>query len=207
MKLDSLAKRIEIERKKRNITQRNLALRTNISNATISRIENGLITMPDTATLDKIANFFNVSVDYLLGNSDDLKAKIKGIKIPVLGVIPAGIPIEAVEHIIDYEEITPEMAKSGEFFGLKVKGDSMMPKIEEGDILIIRKQEEANNGDICAIIINGYDATVKKIKKDTNGLLLVPLNQSYEAMFYSNKDISQLPVRIIGKVVEIRRSL
>ena len=155
-------------------------------------------------TLKKLANFFNVTTDYLLGK--DIKDNNKGVKIPVLGVVPAGVPIEAIEEILEYEEITPEMAKSGEYFGLKVKGDSMSPNILEGDVLIVRKQEDANSGDICVVMVNGDDATVKKIKKDPKGLTLIPNNPAYDVTYFTNEEIVSIPVRIIGKVVESRRS-
>ena len=98
------------------------------------------------------------------------------------------------------------MAKSGEYFGLKVKGDSMSPNILEGDVLIVRKQEDANSGDICVVMVNGDDATVKKIKKDPKGLTLIPNNPAYDVTYFTNEEIVSIPVRIIGKVVESRRS-
>lgn len=191
-------------RQQRNLTQRNLALKLGISNATISRAEKGSV-IPDTDTVGKIADFFGVTVDYLLGNISEMK----GIKIPVLGSIPAGIPLEAITDILDYEEIPEKMAKSGEYFALKVKGDSMAPKILNGDIVIIRKQEDAESGNVCVVMINGYDATLKEIKKDTAGIWVLPYNPNsdFKPTFYSKKEIEELPVRIIGVAVEIRRSL
>ena len=148
-------------RRLNNLTQTELSKLLNVSNGTIAMWETDK-RQPDIDTLKKLANFFNVTTDYLLGK--DIKDNNKGVKIPVLGVVPAGVPIEAIEEILEYEEITPEMAKSGEYFGLKVKGDSMSPNILEGDILIVRKQEDANSGDICVVMVNGDVATVKKIK-------------------------------------------
>lgn len=96
------------------------------------------------------------------------------------------------------------MAKTGEFFGLKVKGDSMAPRIQNGDVVIVRKQDNCETGDVCVVMVNGFDATLKQVKKDYNGITLVPFNDEYRSMFYSNKDIQELPVRILGKVVELR---
>ena len=121
-----------------------------------------------------------------------------------LGEIRAGLPAFADENIIDYEEIPEEMAKSGEFFGLKVKGDSMLPRIVEGDVVIVKKQNTADNGDICVVLVNGDEATLKKVKFADNGIMLIPNNQNYETMFYSKKQIQELPVEIVGKVVELR---
>lgn len=190
-------------RRLNNLTQTELSKLLNVSNGTIAMWETDK-RQPDIDTLKKLANFFNVTTDYLLGK--DIKDNNKGVKIPVLGVVPAGVPIEAIEEILEYEEITPEMAKSGEYFGLKVKGDSMSPNILEGDILIVRKQEDANSGDICVVMVNGDDATVKKIKKDPKGLTLIPNNPAYDVTYFTNEEIVSIPVRIIGKVVESRRS-
>lgn len=187
----------------KKLTQQEVANALNISVQAYSHYETGR-REPDFNTLTRLANFFNVTTDYLLGK--DIKDNNKGVKIPVLGVVPAGVPIEAIEEILEYEEITPEMAKSGEYFGLKVKGDSMSPNILEGDVLIVRKQEDANSGDICVVMVNGDDATVKKIKKDPKGLTLIPNNPAYDVTYFTNEEIVSIPVRIIGKVVESRRS-
>ena len=80
----------------------------------------------------------------------------------------------------------------------------MAPRIQSGDIVIVRKQETAESGDICVVMVNGFDATLKQIKRDYNGISLVPFNPDYKPMFYSNKDIEELPIKIIGKVVELR---
>ena len=96
------------------------------------------------------------------------------------------------------------MANTGEFFGLKVKGDSMSPRIQDGDVVIVKKQNTCETGDVCVVMVNGFDATLKQVKKDYNGIMLVPFNTEYKPMFYSNKDIEELPIRIIGKVVELR---
>ena len=187
----------------KKLTQQEVANALNISVQAYSHYETGR-REPDFNTLTRLANFFNVTTDYLLGK--DIKDNNKGVKIPVLGVVPAGVPIEAIEEILEYEEITPEMAKSGEYFGLKVKGDSMSPNILEGDVLIVRKQEDANSGDICVVMVNGDDATVKKLKKDPKGLTLIPNNPAYDVTYFTNEEIVSIPVRIIGKVVESRRS-
>lgn len=191
-------------RKEHNITQLQLSNKIGVSRSAIAMYETNQ-TQPDLDVVKKIAEYFNVSIDYLLDNNDSNHSKV--IKIPVLGVIPAGVPIEAIEDVLGYEEITPKLASTGEFFALKVKGDSMLPDIKNGDILIVRKQDDAENGDICVVMVNGNDATVKKIKKMESGLMLIPNNSDYETMFFGNEEIITKPVRIIGKAIEIRRSL
>ena len=128
----------------------------------------------------------------------------KGVVIKVLGRVAAGIPIEAVEDIIDTEEITEEMAATGTFFGLKIHGDSMEPRMCEGDVVIVRKQDDAESGDIVIAMVNGDDATCKRLRKYRDGVELVSNNPAYPPMFYSNEEIENKPVKIIGKVVELR---
>ena len=99
---------------------------------------------------------------------------------------------------------SPEMARQGEFFALQVKGDSMEPKFSDGDVVIVRKQEDVDSGDIAIILVNGDEATIKKVQKFDGGINLVPTNSAYPVLTYTNKEIEQLPVRVIGKVVELR---
>lgn len=188
-------------RKKAGITQMQLSEYMGVTQATLSGWENEKFEI-DTASLKKIADYFNVSVDYLLGREAQ-KSK-KGVLIPVLGRVVAGIPIDAIEEILDYEEITQEMANSGEFFALKIKGDSMMPRIQENDVVIVRKQSQVDNGSIAIVLINGNEATCKKVQYNEKGVALISYNSSYTPMFYTKEECLTLPVTIIGKVVELR---
>lgn len=187
-------------RKQNKLSQEKLAQKLNVSRSTVAMWENNS-NEPDHKTLIKIATILNISIDDLLEN----KNSRKGIKIPVLGSVAAGIPISAIQDILDYEEISEEMASKGEYFGLEIKGESMAPTISNGDTVIVKTQQTAENGDIAIVLINGDEATCKKIKKMPEGIMLIPLNSDYEPIFYSNKEIEQLPVRIIGKVEELRR--
>ena len=126
----------------------------------------------------------------------------QAVTIPVLGRVAAGIPIEAVEDIIDYEEIPSSMARTGEYFGLKIQGHSMEPNICDGDIVIVRKQSDVESGNIAIVLINGENGTCKKILKDTRGLTLVSFNPRYDPMFFTCEDVETLPVVIRGKVVK-----
>lgn len=200
--------RLKKLRKNKNLTMKELGQLINVAESTISLYENGK-RQPDYQTLQKLADIFNVSLDYLLERDDNAISKPKGVKIPVLGTIPAGVPFEAIEEVLDYEEISEEMAKHGEYFALKVRGNSMLPTIKDGDIVIIRKQEDAESGKICVVMINGYDATLKEIKKDPQGVWVLPHNADcdFKPTFFTNKEVIETPVRVIGVAVEIRRSL
>lgn len=133
----------------------------------------------------------------------DLSAQ-RGTCIPVLGDVAAGIPIEAITDIVDYEEIDAAMASTGEFFGLRIKGASMEPRMREGDVVIVRKQDTAETGNTVVVLVNGDSATVKKIKYGLDGISLIPTNPAYDVQFYSAADVERLPVRVIGRVVELR---
>lgn len=174
--------------------------------------------------LSLLADYFGVTVDYLLGRSpsptpqhsislsfdeydfDDYGAATPSpaVRIPVLGKVAAGIPIAAIEDIIDYEEIPAEMAKTGEFFGLKIEGQSMEPRVMDGDVVIVRKQEEIESGEIAIVMVDGNDATCKKFVKHESGVSLVSFNSAFPPQFYTREECEKLPVRIIGKVVELR---
>lgn len=196
-------------RKLKKITMKELGKVLNLAESTISLYENGK-REPDYQTLAKMADFFEVSIDYLIGRKSEINLSKKNfIKIPVFGEIPAGIPTEMIEEpfIEDYEEINSDLLRSGcTYFGLKVKGDSMFPEFRSGDTLILRKQDDCENGEYCAVAINHTESTFKKVIKKENGLTLQPLNPNYEPMFFSNQEIIDLPIKILGVVKEVRRS-
>ena len=195
--------RIKKLRQEKDLSQKELADMIPVNQTAISQWERG-VTSPNPAALKILCKIFNTTSDYIL-NFDNEPQKIKkGFKIPVLGHVAAGIPLEAIEDIIDYEEITEDMAKQGEYFGLIIKGNSMEPRMATGDVVIVRQQPDVDTGDIAVVMINGDEATCKKIKKTPEGVMLIAFNPEYEPMFFSNKEIEQLPVRIIGKVVELR---
>ena len=180
-----------------------------MSRSTLTELRKGRAKTLKLEKASKIAEYFGVSVDYLLGNEsapDGPPAPSRpGSKwIPVLGRVAAGTPIEAVEDILDYEEIDAKTAASGEHFALQIKGQSMEPRIKDGDVVIVRKQDGCDSGDVAVVLVNGDEATVKRIKKEPAGIMLIPSNPSYEPKFYSNDEILSLPVRIIGKVIELR---
>lgn len=202
-----LGNKIKTLRKSRNLTQTDLANELNsqfnlkVDRVMVSKWETGFQT-PVMYTVTCIAKVLGVSVDYLSG--DKTTDGVSGVKIPVLGYVKAGIPIEAVEEIIDYEEISRELADKGEHFALRIKGDSMEPKISDGDVVIVRKQESVENGQIAVVLVNGDDATVKKFFRNDNGIKLVSTNPSYDPFFYTPKEVDTLPVRVIGRVIELR---
>ena len=163
--------------------------------------------VPTMGKIQKIADYFGIEKTDLIDEKRNHinNRRRKGVSIPVLGRVAAGIPIDAIEDIIDIEEITEEMAATGEFFGLKIKGDSMIPDIHDGDVVIVRQQDDAENGDTIIATVNGDEATCKRLRKYRNGIDLISNNPTYPPMEFTNEEIIQKPVCIIGKVVELRR--
>ena len=200
--------RLKALRNKKGLSQTELAKLLFVSQQTVAKWETDKST-PNPETILKISNILDVSTDYLLGNSTEPSSdsKSKYIKIPVLGYVAAGIPTDAVENIIDWEEIPAEMAKSAEYFGLVINGDSMEPRICKGDVVIVRKQSDIDSGDMAIVIIDGERGTCKKVVKHSNGISLVSFNQAYEPLFFTWKEVEQLPIIINGKVVELRGKL
>lgn len=187
------------------LTQKSVAEALSIARNTYNQYETGK-RAPDIETLCRIASFFGVSVDYLVGH-DEETGKLPKRTIPVLGTIPAGVPMEAIEDIIDYEDLSPEEANdSHEYFGLRIKGRSMMPEYLDGDTIIVRKQDTAQTGDDVVVMVNGDDATFKRLQRTTEGITLIPLNTAeFSPVFYTKAQIETLPVRVLGVCVELRR--
>ena len=194
---------IRLLRKEANMTQQELASKLFVSQQAVGKWERGEAT-PNPETIVAMSRIFGVSADTLLGESAP-PLSTGGTWVPVLGDVAAGIPIEAVENIVDYEEIDTAMASNGKYYGLRIKGSSMEPRIREGDVVIVRQQEDADTGDTAVVLVNGESATVKRIKKEPDGgLWLLPNNPAYDPQHYSPAEVADKPVRIIGKVVELR---
>ena len=161
--------------------------------------------LPRMDKVDMLARYFKISRSDLIEERKDTSNSIcKSVAIPVYGRVAAGIPLEMIEDIIDTEEIPENMAHSGSFFGIKIVGDSMEPKISNGDIVIVRQQDDAESDDIVIACVNSNEATCKRLRKYEDGISLISTNPVYPPMYFSNKEILEKPVRIIGKVVELR---
>lgn len=198
----SIGKRIANLREEYGWKQYELAQKMDLNPAALNKIENGKRSIKEEE-ISKVAQIFGISTDTLLG----VNTPRPGNRIPILGTVVAGQSAYAAENIVGWEEVTDKMSMQGKLFALKVKGSSMEPEFKEGDIVIVREQPDIESGDIAVVLINGDEATLKKVKKDPNGLFLYAFNQAvYEPHFYSNNDIETLPVRIVGRVIENRRS-
>ena len=202
-----------------NVSQQSLADKIGVDRSTVSRIENGEIeTTVENAI--KLANAFNVTLNDLVSkdlrfdNGELIELPKRIVKIPVYGTIKAGTPIEAQQDILEYVDIPEEWTKGGKrYYGLKISGDSMMPKYQDNDIVIFQYIEDMveANGKDCAVMVNGFDATFKNVRLNQNGIQLIPLNinnlDGYEPTFYDSEQIQSLPIKIVGIAREKRTRL
>lgn len=199
-----IGKRIREKREAIGMTQEELASKLGYKNkSSIAKIETGANDIIQSKVVE-FANVLDTTVAYLMGWDNPTPSR-KGVVVNVLGRVAAGIPIDAIKDIIDTEEIPEEMARTGEFFGLQIHGDSMTPSICNGDIVIVKQQNDAESGDIVIATINGDEATCKRLRKYKDGIELISNNPSYSPFEFNNQEIEEKPVRIIGKVVELRR--
>lgn len=196
---------LKAARKAKKLTQIEVANAIGLSQSSYSYWENSDVKIEPSA-LSKLADLFGVTVDYLIGASD---TPINSVSVPVLGSVPAGIPLEAIEDVLDWEEIPAAMCAGGwEYFALRVSGDSMWPDYLEGDVVIVRRSPTCESGDVCVVYVNGYDATLKQVKiSEDSCLSLIPKNPSYPPRTFTPQEIQELPVSIAGVVVELRRKI
>lgn len=172
---------------------------------TVSAWVNGT-RMPKMDKIDIMCKYFGCERDDLLFDAREMKM-MRSVSIPVYARVAAGIPLEASEEIVDREEIPKKWTEFGDYYGLRIRGDSMQPRIEEGDVVIVRKQSTADDGQTVIALVNGNDAVCKKLKVYKDGIALVSNNPIYPPMYFSTSDTQDIPVRIIGRVVEIRGKL
>ena len=187
--------RIKELRKAREINQDVLADLLGLEVAAISKLETGRVPLKDEYIL-KLSTFFNVSSDYLLG------APSKGTKrlLPVLGTVKAGYNYLAEENIIDYIEPHMNISNPDDYFGLVVKGDSMAPLFDEGDYVVVHKQDDFESNKVCIVLINGDEATIKKVIKTNDGIELHCFNPYYPSRKYTFKEMQDMKIKIIGVV-------
>ena len=183
--------------------QKDIAKALGFNQKTFNGWCNGL-SMPTMGKIQALADYFNIGKSDLVDERVISKTAVTSYRIPVLGRVAAGLPIEAQQEILDWEEISGEMALDGEYFALQIKGDSMEPRMKSGDVVIVRQQEDADDGDTVIALVNGNDAVCKRLKKYQDGIALVSTNPAYEPMYFSGSEIDETPVRIIGKVKELR---
>ena len=202
---DTFVNRFKKAMEIRDITPSDVSKATKISKSSLSEYLKGDYS-PKQDKIFVLANYLNVDYGWLMGaDTDMIPSPIgKPVRINVYGSIPAGIPLEAIQDIQDWEEIPEEWTKGGkEYIALKVKGDSMYPKYLEGDTVIILLQQDCESGDDCACYVNGYEATLKKVIKGDGSITLNPINPNYAPQTYKHPG----EIKILGIVKELRRQI
>lgn len=175
----------------------------NVSIQTISNYENEKRDMtPDT--IIKLAEYFGVSTDYILGKSNNRNNDIAVSKIPILGTVKAGYDWLAEENIVDYITLKENIPNVGEYYALRITGDSMLPLLAEGDLVIVHDQDDVESGQTAVVLINGEEATVKKVVKTNDGIELHAMNPYYPVKKFTFEDMQKIPVKIIGRVKEAK---
>ncbi|MCD8211532.1 MAG: LexA family transcriptional regulator [Oscillospiraceae bacterium] len=192
-------------RLEQNMTLEELGDKVGVGKSTVRKWEKGIIANMKRDKIAKIAEALGTTPAYLMGWDEPQPAKT--VTIPVLGRVAAGIPIDAVELIIGSEDISERLAETGDFFALRIKGDSMEPDIHDGDTVIVRKQDDAESDEIVIALVNGNDGVCKRLKKYNDSIALVSNNSNYAPMYFSRSEIDETPVKVIGRVIEIRRKL
>lgn len=209
-----VGKRLKQAREEKNISLEEAGNKVGVNKSTVLRWENGMTEKFKIPTLEILAEFYDVNPSWLMGN--DVAKYRKNIKkdiignpistIPILGIVKAGYDYLAQENIIGTIDIEKSLVGDGsDYFALKVKGDSMFPVLIENDIVIVKKQNDFENGDIVIAIINGDEATIKKGKKSDAGILLQPFNQNYEPLLFTYDEMESIPVTIVGIVKQLKR--
>ena len=202
--------RIRQMRTDAGMTQEELAEKLGLQKSAIAKYENGRVENIKRSTIQKMAELFDRTPSYIMGftdisgyNSDNISAPVA--RVPILGYVAAGIPIEEIEDIVDYEEIPAELLRGGKkYFGLVLRGDSMEPRMYDGDVVIVQKQDDAESGEYVIAAVNGDHATCKRLMKYRDSIALVSLNSKYDPMIFTNEEVQEKPVTILGVVREIR---
>ena len=181
---------------------------TGIAASTLSDWKNGRST-PKTEKIRMIADYFGVSLEYMLGKGESAPNGVEFYnvtQIPIIGEIRAGSPIITNESLLGYEYA--EVNESEEFFYLKVQGDSMKNiGMVDGSLVLFRKQQYAQEGEIVACLVGGDSATVKRFRRSKRNVYLMPENEEYEPIKLSTDDFESGEARILGVAVEIKIKL
>lgn len=209
--IESFQSRLATALKIRNIKPVELHEKTNISESLISKYLSGNA-IARQRKLTTLADALNVNEVWLMGYDVSMDRNLKTdelgnlvVPVPLLGVVKAGYNFLAQENWIGTVDVDKKLADGNELFALKVHGDSMFPVLMEDDIVIVKKQNDFENGDIVVALINGDEATIKKGKKSENSILLQPLNTSYEPLIFTRDEMKTIPVLIVGIVKQLKR--
>lgn len=195
--------RIKFLREEFNMTQQELADKLNGAKSTVAMYEKG-DRKPSLEILVKLSEIFDCSIDYILCKTDTRNAIINVARIPILGTVKAGYDWLAEENVVDYITLKETIPNINEYYALKITGQSMLPLLSEGDLVIVHDQDDVESGQTAVILINGEEATVKKVIKTNDGIELHAMNPYYPVKKFTYEDMKNIPVKIIGRVKEAK---
>ena len=195
--------RIKLLREELNMTQQELADKLDGAKSTVAMYEKG-DRKPSMEVLLKLSEIFDCSIDYILGKSDNRNSDVPVSKIPILGTVKAGYDWLAEENIVDYITLKENIPNVNEYYALRITGDSMLPLLAEGDLVIVHDQDDVESGQTAVVLINGEEATVKKVIKTNEGIELHAMNPYYPVKKFTFEDMQKIPVKIIGRVREAK---
>lgn len=205
---EKVGARLKQAREFNNITLEEAGKKVDVHKSTVLRWENGETEKIKLPIIETLAKYYNVNPVWLMGYDVPMESipikKIDKIKIPVLGKVKAGYDYLAQENIIGYESID-NASDPENYYALQITGDSMEPLFSDGDIAIVHKQDDFDSGNTCIVLVNGDEATVKKVVRMDDGIDLIAMNPYYPVRHFTKNEIEKIPVKIIGKVVEARK--
>ena len=203
--MKTTGERIKEARLAAGMTQTELADKIGVKFSAIHKYESGMVKNMKQDTIAKLSEALGVKPSYLMGYTDataDELAVPPQAMIPVLGRVSAGIGVIADEDIIGYES-TDAKYDNGEYFYLQVKGDSMSPKIDDGDLVLVHRQTSVDSGTVGVFSVDGEDGFVKKVEYDAENIDLISFNPYYPPMHFHGPDV--LRVYVHGRVVKLER--
>lgn len=190
-------------RKRARLSQIELAELCGVHQTAVSQWEKGR-TNPDTDMLIALSEIFHTSIGAILG----LDAPDDPVMTPVRGYVQAGeMTLIPDEDICEYAAISPELSRRGDYCALRVHGDSMYPSFQDNDLILVRLQSSADDNSVVVATEGGVKSTLKRLKIQDNGILLIAESPEYDSIFYTNDQVRKLPVTIFGVVAELRREI
>lgn len=220
---EKVGSRLKQARELKHITLEEAGRKVDVHKSTVLRWENGETEKIKLPIIETLASYYNVNPVWLMGYDAPMKitdndnifqkigaiplSDIETVKIPILGTVKGGYDYLAQENIIDYIALKIDGSDKENYYALYVVGNSMEPLFDDGDIVIVHKQDDFENGENCVVLINGDEATIKKVYKRTSEIELKAVNPYYPSRIFTEEEIKNLPIKVIGVVEKSIRNL
>lgn len=204
---NTMGQRIEFYRTRLGLNQKELAERLRFAKSTMSQYESDARNPSDKIKL-ALCDLFNITLDELMGRKVKPKSE-NSVAVPVLDRFSSGVPVDAIRKVEDWEEIPKVLTGTGEYFAVKMVNDSMSPTILRDSVVIVRKQDTVGDNEIAVVQVGDDKAMkIRRVNLQGNGIILFSDNRiACAPRYFTEYEVNALPVRIIGKVVEVRKRL